>query len=107
MYISPSGQYPLYYGDIQIEHPNWQLGDPLPNGWREVKEAPLPVIGDDETFEENAPIEQDGELYQSFSVRKLTTQELAIRNAPRTAKEKLLALGLTEYEIQALRYGVL
>lgn len=36
MYVSPSEEFPLYWGDIQREHPDWNEGDDLPEGWIKV-----------------------------------------------------------------------
>lgn len=35
-YVSPDGTFPLHPGDIQRINPDWEIGDPLPDGWREV-----------------------------------------------------------------------
>ena len=108
LYISPTGQYPRFYGDIQLENPDWKLGDPLPTGWIEVEEiSERPEIQFDETIEELEPVKVGNKYQQNFVVRKLTEKELAIKNAPITAKQKLLDLGLTSEEIYALTNGSL
>lgn len=106
LYISPENEYPRYYGDIQLAHKGWKLGDPLPTGWHEVTELPRPEIADDETVEEGFPVLVDGVYTQNLTARKLTSEELAIKQAPATAKAKLIALGLTEVEIEALVAGM-
>lgn len=105
-YINPNNEYPRYYGDIQIEHPEWKLGDALPTGWTGVYAATPPTAGEDEVVEEIFPTEIDGKMTQTFTTRPMTAEEIERRDAPKTAKAKLLALGLTEIEIQALIRGL-
>lgn len=101
-YISPSNEYPRYPGDIQIDNPGWDAGDPLPAGWIFVNETAPPETGPGEIFEAGEPEEVDGEWFQTWSVRSLTEEELAIANAPITAREKLVSLGFTDAEIRAI-----
>jgi hypothetical protein len=102
-FISPKNEYPRYYGDIQLEHPNWQLGDALPEGWILVEEAEtVPTPLENETVEELFPVSKNGKFFRSFKVRALTAEEIERKNAPKTAKQKLLNLGLTEEEIRLI-----
>jgi hypothetical protein len=106
IFISPQKEYPRFYGDVQLDKPGWQLGDVLPEGWIEVSEVTPPSYQADETVVSEFPVETDGQWNQAWSVRKLTVEELAIKNAPKTAKAKLIELGLTEAEIRALVTGL-
>lgn len=106
-YINPAGEYPRYPGDIQIAHPGWELGDALPEGWIEVQDAEPPVITEGQTWYEEFPTEVDGVYTRTFGVRDLTEEELARVKAPVTAKEKLIALGFTEDEINAIVAGII
>ena len=36
MYISPSGEFPQYCGDIERDNLGWVEGDALPTGWVKV-----------------------------------------------------------------------
>ena len=103
-YISPLGEYPRYYGDIMAEHPEWELGQELPSVWIEVEETPMPELTDPDnlTITLEQPVEVDGKLVQTWGTRELTAEEKEALAAPRTAKEKLEALGLTSAEIKAL-----
>ena len=101
-YISPNNEYPRYPGDIQIEHPEWNVGDPLPAGWIFVNETNPPELEPGQTYEAGHPEEINGEWFHTWIVRNLTESELSILNAPRTAREKLVALGFSEAEIQAI-----
>lgn len=92
-------------GDLQLAHPDWSEGDNLPEGWHEVTPTELPELASDETFIENEPIFENGVYTQSFSVRKLTPEEIERQQAPQRLKEKLLGLGLTEHEILMLKLG--
>jgi hypothetical protein len=105
MYISPTNEYPKYYGDIVAEHPTWKAEDTLPAGWRKVKEVPVPEMGADEVPRMAAPVEVDGELQQTWEIIELTASQIERRDAPKTAKAKLVALGLSEFEIRALVNG--
>lgn len=63
VYVNPENIV-SYPGDIQREHPDWQVGDELPNGWHEVGNTECPDLiliypefeeGQDET--NTAPIQ--------------------------------------------------
>jgi hypothetical protein len=102
MYISPTGDYPRYPGDIQIENPSWSSGDLLPSGWIAVTPTEQPACEDSEVVEEQYPVEVNGEWIQTWAVRALTEQELQIKNAPQTVVAKLEALNFTTAEIALL-----
>jgi hypothetical protein len=106
-YISPTGEYPRHIGDIQIEHPNWQKGDDLPNGWNVVLDSEIPAKADDEIVVLGEPVKKNGLWYQNWVIRKMTQAELEMRDAPITTKEKLKALGLNDAEIMALAKGLI
>lgn len=105
IYISPANEYPRHIGDIQLEHPDWKPENPLPEGWKKVEEAPRPTVKETEVAFEGFPVEVKGVWIQNWEVRELTAEELERRNAPKTAREKLKALGLTDIEIEALTRG--
>lgn len=107
IYISPNNEYPRHYGDIQLDHPNWKLGDDLPDGWVKVAESERPTPGTDQITYEDFPIEVDGVITQNWQIRDMTAEEIERRDAPKRAKEKLVALGLTESEVQALVRGLI
>lgn len=106
-YISPKNEYPRFYGDIMNQHSGWKLGDELPTGWKLVADAEPPVRGEYEVLYEEAPIEVDGVLTQNWKVRDMTTEEKERHDAPKTAREKLVALGFNESEIEAISRGVI
>lgn len=107
IYISPNNEYPRHYGDIQLENPSWNLGDDLPEGWRAVSETEMPGLAENEIAEEGFPIEANGVMTQNWIIRSLTEKEIEQRNAPKTAKQKLISLGLTEFEVEALTRGLI
>lgn len=108
LFINPQNEYPRHIGDLQLEHPGWQVGDPIPEGWKEVAYATSrPEVSENETIEEELPTIIDGILTQTFSIRSMTDEEIAFHNAPVTAKEKLIKLGLTEEEIRAFQLGLI
>lgn len=106
IYISPENEYPRHIGDIQLEHPNFKDGDKLPTGWVKVAEAEKPEPQMDKIIFEDFPVEVDGVMTQNWQVRDMTAEEIERRDAPKTARQKLLDLGLTELEIYALSRGL-
>jgi len=106
LYINPEGEYPRHIGDIQLEHPNFKEGDALPEGWVQVAEADRPEPQTDKIIFEDFPVEVDGVMTQNWQVRDMTAEEIERRDAPKRAKEKLIALGLTEVEVDALLRGL-
>jgi hypothetical protein len=106
IYINAEGEYPRHIGDVQLVIPGWKTGDPLPDGWQAVVETDPPYASEYEVLYESPPQEVDGVITQVWTVRDLTDEELAIKLAPLTAKEKLVDLGLTDIEVQALTSGL-
>jgi hypothetical protein len=106
IYISPENEYPRHIGDIMLAAPKWKAGDPLPEGWVQVVEADRPQVGTDQIAYEDFPIEVDGVMTQNWVVRDMTAEEIERRDAPANAKAKLIALGLTESEVNALVRGL-
>ena len=107
LYVDPQGNYPRYYGDIISANPDWVLGADLPEGWQLVADAAPPVCGENEIIQDGFPEFVDGILTRTFVVRSLTAEELEARNAPRTAREKLEALGFSSAEIYAIARGII
>ena len=106
IFIDSDRNYPRFIGDLNIQHPSWVLGDALPPGWDLVDETPTPEVGQTQVLEESYPELVDGRYIQVWSVRDKTEAELAIDDAPRSAREKLRALGLNDAEIDALALGL-
>ena len=106
LYISPNNEYPRHAGDIMLSSPKWKAGDPLPEGWSHVTESERPETGVNQIAYEDFPIEVDGVMTQNWVVRDMTAKEIERRDAPKRAKEKLIALGLTEAEVSALVRGL-
>src|SRR6056297_1792801 len=106
IYINSQGEYPRHIGDIQLEHPNFKEGDKLPDGWVKVEEADRPTVGENQVAYEGQPEEVDGVMTQNWVVRDMTQEEIDRRDAPKRAKEKLIELGLTEAEVEALVRGL-
>lgn len=106
IYISPENDYPRFQGDIKIANPEWEPGQPLPQGWNEVEDVPMPEVPLDNLLEEEFPKNIKGKWVRSYKIRPMTEEEKERRDAPKTAKAKLAALGLTEVEIQVLLSGM-
>lgn len=89
MIFIENGNYPRYIGDLKLVASNWQEGDPLPEGWEQVADTPVPDFvefnysadlalreaGDSlPTYEqviEIAPVRIDGGLARAWEVREL------------------------------------
>jgi len=63
MYVSPSGEFPQYSGDIERDNPGWVEGDSLPDGWIKVSnDTPpsafftWPELEEGQTEDNTAPI---------------------------------------------------
>jgi hypothetical protein len=106
LYINAQGEYPRHIGDIQLVKKGWTDGDALPAGWQSVTETERPTADTDQVTYDSGPIDVDGVLSQGWTVRDLTAEELARRDAPANAKAKLVELGFTELEIAALISGL-
>jgi hypothetical protein len=107
LFINADGEYPRHPGDVQLVSPGWEEGDALPEGWVAVEESTYPTeIPADHKVVEEPPVEVDGVWRQQWAVVPLTEEEIAWRDAPITAKQKLSALGLSEAEISALARGL-
>lgn len=106
LFISADNEYPRYIGDVQLVDPAYEYGNALPEGWREVVEVQNPAYEEGKVLELGEPVEIDGVLTQTWINRDMTAEEIERRDAPITAKAKLIALGLTELEVQALSYGL-
>lgn len=107
IFIDNEGNYPRFIGDLQLQYPNWQVGDEVPSDWTEVIETDAPELGLYQFLSYGKPELVDGKMVQTWVVRDPTPEELYELEAPKRAKEKLLALGLTESEIQALVRGII
>lgn len=106
IFIDPNGNYPRFIGDIVLENPSWTIGNSLPPGWILVAETVPPEVTSTQILEESFPELVDGIHTQKWTVRSKTEQELALDQAAQTARQKLIDLGLTEAEINALTRGL-
>jgi len=106
LYINSENEYPRHIGDIQLVKSGFKDGDALPTGWVKVEESERPTAGTDKVTVESFPKEIDGVMTQTWTVRDLTQEELDRRDAPANAKAKLIELGLTELEVEALVRGL-
>jgi len=106
LYINAENEYPRHIGDVQLAKPSFKDGDALPTGWLRVAESERPTAGTDKVTVEGTPAEVNGVMTQSWTVRDLTQAELDRRDAPANAKARLVELGFTEPEINALISGL-
>ena len=79
-------EYPRHEGDIRQEHPEItedQTGPtfPCPNTYALVVETPMPEITDYQILSEEAPVCVDGVWQRVWSVRDLTEEQIATRQA--------------------------
>lgn len=106
-YNTTTKEYPKYIGDLQIDHPEWdgQI-DTAPTPWVWVEDV-TPEYIEDKVIEDAEPQQVNGVWTRQFTHRDLTADEQARIAAPASAKAKLIALGFTENEINALVAGLL
>lgn len=105
-FIDAEGNYPKYIADVQTEIPGWEEGQAIPLGWKLVEESDVPVAGENQKIVEGFPEEIDGVWKRSWSVVDMTEDELQIKNAPSSARSKLVSLGFTNQEIDAISRGL-
>jgi hypothetical protein len=75
--INPQNKYPLFIGDLQLEHADWQEGDALPEGWFEVEQIERPTFNEaTETVYEINPVKKNGKFIQVWEKRLMTEEEL-------------------------------
>lgn len=74
--IKNSGEYPLFVGDLKLEHTSWQDGDPLPSGWFVVEESDRPNIFAGQKYVEMQPENVNGIWKRVWAVENLTLEEL-------------------------------
>lgn len=93
-------EYPRYPGDIQIIYPEWNTGQPLPEGWKEVIEITQPTPSEGKYIVESFPESVDGIWYQKWIEAEITEPmkyEKRLKNI-----QDLVRLGLTQEEAEAL-----
>lgn len=81
--VNPSNEYPRHVGDLLLDHPEWQEGDALPTGWKEVQPGTIPTIDPlTQIWYEIEPKTVSKKLTRQFAVRDLTPEELAAIEVP-------------------------
>lgn len=106
-YNTQTEEFPIWYGDAQLSYPDWDgdVENP-PSNLVWVADV-TPEHHEDKIIVDAKPRQVNGVWTRQFTYRDLTTEELARKNAPATAKAKLEALGLTAVEIEVLTRGLL
>lgn len=105
-FIDSDGNYPKFIADVQTEIPGWEEGQALPANWKLVEESEVPVAGENQKIVEGYPSEVDGSWKRTWSVVDMNEEELEIKNAPSSARSKLISLGFTNQEINAISRGL-
>lgn len=85
-----TGEYPRHDGDLELL--DWKIGDPLPSGWVEVEQDPIPAIKSGQTYESNPPQEIDGVWRVTWSIREITAKELATQKLEQEKLEQELKI---------------
>jgi hypothetical protein len=78
-YIDANDNYPKHDGDVLAVLPQWEPGNALPDGWREVAAGKVPVFTEDQYLEELPPVEVKGKLTRQFQVVDYTPEHLEAR----------------------------
>jgi hypothetical protein len=82
IFINPNNEYPRHIGDLYLEHPDFD-GVNLPEGWRPVNEIDMPEFEFHQMAYEEFPKLIDGEYFQSWVVKDLSEEDLALKEAIR------------------------
>lgn len=91
VYYNPTTQeYPRHPGDIQLIDPEWQEGQPLPEGWVLVDFHEAPECDINEVAEPNGLELVDGVWTNKWLVRSLTTEEIEERQKALEEHEKFI-----------------
>jgi hypothetical protein len=98
VYISPNNEYPRHIGDLVIEHPDFQDGDEIPNGWKLVLPTEMPVAEVGYVVYEIDPIQVNGIYYQSWATRILSENEIKSNQVLAVKRKVMMKLPLTEAE---------
>jgi hypothetical protein len=75
-----TNEYPRYTGDLELL--GWKLGEDLPSNWVQVIQEPTPTVEEDETYFLEFPQLIDGIWKAVWTIRKLTPEELELKNNP-------------------------
>lgn len=73
IFINSNNEYPRFLGDLKLDHPNWQIDDELPEGWKLVNEVAI-EIPEGYTAYELFPVFQDGQYYQNWEIVEDTSE---------------------------------
>jgi hypothetical protein len=95
MFIYKETEYPRFIGDIQLMHPNWQEGQPLPKDWAEVIQEELPEVAEGNVIEQLAVVKEGGVWVQKWATRPLTEAELEANSTRSRAVAELQAKGMS------------
>ena len=76
IYVDNNGNYPRYDGDLCLAHPDWEPGDPIPQGWLQVTELEPPTPTEETYVYEEFPIMVGEVLTQNWISRPLSEEEL-------------------------------
>jgi hypothetical protein len=95
MFIYNGTEYPRFIGDIQIMHPDYREGDPLPKGWEAVATEDYPELLDGHIIEELPVVKENGSWVRKWNQRPLTEQELEARSVRSQAIAKLQENGMS------------
>lgn len=98
-------EYPRYYGDIQLEYPDWNLGDPLPEDWAEVEPTPLPELGPTQIVEDTFAEKINGKWKQGWIVKTFSQEEFDQREKQNALNRVYFALGLPEETLTSINFS--
>lgn len=85
IFIKNNSEYPLFIGDLEVEHPGINLEDALPEGWEVVLESQKPEIIPGCKITESFPIKDGGIWKKSWQLVAMTEKEkasMAIKDIP-------------------------
>lgn len=98
MLLKYGDKYPLFKGDLLLEHPEWAEGNPLPPGWDQVVATEMPEPVEGFVWIEDAPVIQGTQFVRTWK------QVPAPEPVDQVALHR--ELGFSDYEIAAMFGGI-
>jgi hypothetical protein len=101
-YNVAKNEYPRHVGDIKLEYPEWEEGQPLPDGWAHLEQV-VPEVQAEEGFvwDIGTPVSISDDTYRMVFFQREKTEEEKVKEVAREDIRKWAELsGLDFYELR-------
>ena len=68
-----------HYGDVQLEHSDWDPSQPLPEGWTFAEIEEYPELEQSKSADLQVPKLVDGKMIATWKIRPATSAEIAFK----------------------------